>query len=181
MLGALIMFFFVLGTSPVFGIVGVAAAKLSETFKDNFMKIAAAILIFLGLSSLNGVLIVLDSPITFGSITRPISYFFSEERFASSASSDVAVINGKQQVFINVLSNGYSPNYVRVKVGVPVELTLQTKDTYSCASFFLFKEFNINLQLSANDTQSVVFTPTKKGSFPFSCSMGMYSGIMEVI
>jgi len=181
-MGALIMFFFVLGTSPLFALLGVATAKLSETFQQNFMKVAAASLIFLGLSSLNGVLTVLDSPVTFAKVTRPITYFFSAERFVIAANSvQTATVNGVQPVLINVQSNGYSPNRIKVKAGSPVQLTLQTKDVYSCASSFVFKAFNIKLQLAPNDTQTVAFTPTTKGEYVFTCSMGMYTGVMEVI
>lgn len=178
--GALIMFAFVLGTSPLFALVGVATAKLSETFKQNFMKVAAALLIFLGLSSINGILVVLDSPLTFGKITQPITYFFSDERFAER-STQVETVKGSQQVVININANGYSPNKVQVKVGIPVQLTLQTKDTYSCASSFILKAFDIKMQLGPTDSQTVTFTPTQKGKYPFTCSMGMYTGVLEVM
>lgn len=180
--GALIMFVFVLGTSPVFAAVGVATAKLSETFRQSFMKIAAATLIFLGLSSLNGVLVVLDSPLTFNTVTKPVTYFFSKERFESlGTSAELTGDQSVQRVTLNVKSNGYSPNRFKVKAGIPVELTLQTNDTYSCASSFVFKAFNIRLQLGPTDSQTVTFTPTQAGKYPFSCSMGMYTGVMEVI
>lgn len=180
--GALIMFAFVLGTSPVFAMVGVAIARLSEKFKQNFMRVAAALLVFLGLSSINGILVVLDSPVSFNKAIGGIKYFFSDERFAGGSSLALAQTNnGVQEVLINVKSNGYAPNKVRVKAGIPVKLTLQTKNVYSCASSFVFKAFNIKMQLSPNDSESVTFTPTEKGKYIFTCSMGMYSGVMEVI
>lgn len=174
--GALIMFAFVLGTSPIFALVGIATAKLSEAFRQNFLRVAAATLVFLGLSSMNGILVVLDAPVTINKIVRPITYFFSEERF-----SQISTINGAQQVLINVKSNGYSPDYIKVKAEVPVQLTLQTKDTYSCASSFILKAFDIKVQLGPNDSKTVSFIPTKKGKYQFTCSMGMYTGTLEVI
>jgi sulfite exporter TauE/SafE/plastocyanin len=179
--GALIMFSFVLGTSPLFALVGVATAKLSETFKQKFMMIAAALLIFLGLSSINGILVVLDSPLTFAKITQPITYFFSDERFSGNGVYQSGTVDGVQQVLINVEPNGYSPDLVKVEVGVPVELTLRTENTYSCASSFILKEFNIKMQLGPNDSQTVTFTPMQKGKYLFTCSMGMYTGFLEVI
>jgi sulfite exporter TauE/SafE/plastocyanin len=181
-LGAAIMFFFVLGTSPLFAVLGVATAKLSETFNQRFMKFAAITLVFLGLSSLNGIATVLDSPITFSKATRPITYFFSDERFSPAGSrTGVTATEGAQQIVIQVQNNGYSPNKIKVKVGVPVELTLQTDGVYSCASSFVFKAFDIRLQLGPTDSKTVSFTPTKKGKFTFTCSMGMYTGTLEVI
>lgn len=177
--GALIMFAFVLGTSPLFAILGVATAKLSEGWYSNFTKFAATVLIGMAVYSVNGVLVVLNSPITLQKISQPITYFFSDDRFAST--STVSLRNGVQPVIIGVFNQGYSPNYFKVKSGTPVQLTLQSKDTYSCALAFVFREFGISTFLKATDTQSFAFTPTKKGKYVFSCSMGMYTGIMEVI
>lgn len=176
--GALIMFFFVLGTSPLFAIVGLATAKLSEKFQSRFLKIAALTLIYLGLSSLNGILVVLDSPITFQKVTRPVIYFFSNERYERMYSTPVN--QGVQKALIHATNNGYSPKVVRVKAGVPVELTVQTKETYTCASWFRLKAFNIQLTLGPNDSQTTTFTPTEKGTYQFTCAMGMYTGILEV-
>ncbi len=177
--GALIMFSFVLGTSPLFALLGVATAKLSEGWYQRFTKIAAAVLVIMAIYSFNGVLIVMNSPITVNKIISPITYFFSDERFEKL--STVQTNNGVQQVTINVLDRGYNPNYMKVKQGVPVEMTLKSDGTYSCALAFVFREFGIKTSLRATDTQSFTFTPNKPGKYNFTCSMGMYTGTMEVI
>jgi sulfite exporter TauE/SafE len=177
--GALIMFFFVLGTSPLFAILGAATAKLSEGWYKKFTKIVAISLVLMAVYSLNAVLLVINSPITINKIVSPITYFFSEERF--SASTNSVITNGVQEVTINISNNGYSPNYIKVKKNIPVKLTLISKDTYTCALSFVFKEFGIKTFLEATDTQTFQFTPTKSGKFNFTCSMGMYTGTMEVL
>lgn len=179
--GALIMFAFVLGTTPLFAILGVATAKLSEGWYSKFTKFASYALIFMAIYSINGVLIVMNSPITVQKIVRPVTYFFSDERFTYSNTPAANIQNGVQQVTIDVLNSGYSPNYVQVQAGTPVNLTLQSNETYTCALAFVFREFGIDTFLEATDSQSFTFTPTKKGQFTFTCSMGMYTGIMEVI
>lgn len=179
--GALIMFSFVLGTTPLFALLGVATAKLSEGWYSKFTKFAAYALMAMAIYSFNGVLIVLNAPITLNKIVRPVTYFFSDERFDYLQTSSTPVINGLQQVSIGVFNQGYSPNYVQVQAGVPVQLTLQSNETYSCALAFVFKEFGINTFLEATDTQTFSFTPTKPGRYTYTCSMGMYTGTMEVI
>ncbi|MBP7842527.1 sulfite exporter TauE/SafE family protein [Candidatus Woesebacteria bacterium] len=185
--GALIMFAFVLGTSPLFALIGVATAKLSETWNKYFTKIASYLLIAMAVYSINGVLLVLNSPITLQNMVQPVTYFFSDERFTGEGSNrqvgkDQAVIeNGVQKVTIVAQNSGYTPNYFSVKKGVPVELTVQSMDVYSCAADFVFKEFGISVFLGPTDSKSFTFTPTKKGKFTYSCSMGMYSGVMEVL
>lgn len=177
--GALIMAAFVLGTSPLFAVLGVATAKLSEGWYQRFAKFAAISLVLMALYGLNGVLIVIDSPITINKLVSPITYFFSEERFAYLA--ETPVVDGVQRVTITILNSGYEPNNVRVQAGIPVELTLQSNEVYTCALSFVFKEFGISTFLDSSDTQTFTFTPTKPGKYQFSCSMGMYSGVMEVI
>lgn len=177
--GASIMFAFVLGTIPLFTLIGVATARLSEMWQGTFSKIAAYTLIALAIYSLNGVGIVLGSPITVGKIISPVTYFFSEERFSDSTA--VQAVDGIQRVTISVLNSGYSPKRIQVKAGQPVELTLKTNETYSCAVSFVLREFGISTFLKPTDTQAFTFTPTKKGKFTYTCSMGMYTGTLEVI
>jgi len=183
-LGATIMGAFVLGTSPLFAVIGVATAKLSETFQTKFLRVAAVALLILAVTSLNGILVVLNSPVTVSTFTHPVTYFFSDERFGNTQKTQqnsATQYNGLQEVNILARSNGYSPDTFTVKAGMPVKLTVHTKDTFSCASTFLFRPFNIALQLGPNDSQSTTFTPTQPGKYQFTCAMGMYKGVMEVI
>lgn len=179
LLGAGIMFTFVLGTSPLFAILGVGVAKLSEIWSQTFMKVAALSLIFLATSSLNGILVVSNSPITLQKIKRaildPAGIVYTD------SSSQAQITGGIQEIHIDVENSGYSPNRLQVQAGVPVRLTLQTNNAYTCASDFVFPEFNLRARLGPNDTQTLAFTPTKKGRYTFSCSMGMYTGVLEVI
>lgn len=170
--GAAIMGAFVLGTSPLFTLIGVATAKLSGKFQQAFAYLASFVLVGMSLFYLNGVKNVLGSPVTASGTVR-----------GSSVSVDPNVIqnNGKQEVILEIMSSGYFPREFTVKSGIPVELTLKSSGAYSCASSFTFTKFNIFKQLKPVDSQTVSFTPTEKGSFRFSCSMGMYTGLMHVI
>lgn len=181
--GALIMGTFVLGTSPIFAALGIATAKMTEAWQNLFNKTAAAILIALAIYSINGVLIVVDSPITINKITSKIAWFFSDERFAKQAQADQAVkqVGNLQKVTIDIRNNGYYPKSFKVKKDIPVELTLASGNVYSCAQAFVFREFDISTIVKANSQKTFTFTPKEKGKFTFSCSMGMYTGVMEVI
>lgn len=177
--GALTMFFFVLGTSPLFALIGVATAKLSEVWNTWFMYVAASILIVMSIFSVNGVLTVLDAPVTLQKIGSEITSIGAPPK-QLSGQQDVPIENGVQKVVIQITNNGYSPTHFTVKKNIPVELTLETNGVYSCASSFTFKQFEIYEQLRPKDSKTVTFTPTQTGKFSFSCSMGMYSGVMEV-
>lgn len=175
LLGATIMATFVLGTTPLFFGVGWLTSILGDNFRAKFLKIAAVAVIYLGVSSINGSLTALGSPITLQAIAEnfPISL--------NTGSETQQVGETNQNPVIIVTSNGYKPNYIRVKRGESVTIKLSAKDAYSCASAFRIPSLGISKNLQANETQSITFTPEKTGKIPFSCSMGMYRGIIEVI
>ena len=177
--GAGIMFTFVLGTSPLFGLLGVGVAKLSEVWSKTFMQVAALSLIFLALSSLNGILVVVDAPITLQKLK--VAVFDPAGVMYTDSSNTAEVIGGVQNVVLNVENHGYEPKRLQVKAGVPVNLTLVNEDAYSCASAFVFPEFNINSFVEVGMSETFTFTPEKKGRYTFACSMGMYTGVLEVI
>ena len=178
-LGAATMFGFVLGTSPLFAVVGVATAKLSEWWQQRFLKAAAVALLVMALLSVNGVLTVVDAPVHLGKVKAVIASW----RAVPYCSADglVAVVDGVQPVTIKIRNEGYKPNHFKVRQGMPVQLTLETDGVYTCAAAFTFKKFKIFTQLKPIDERTFRFTPEEKGSFSFACSMGMYTGVMEVI
>ncbi len=177
--GALIMFAFVLGTMPLFSLIGFILNQISNGWRNIFNKVAAYSLIALALYSLNGVAIVLDSPLSFQHLTGGIASMIP------GLNSDTTVLadknSGLQKIKIGIFNNGYSPKDITVKQNIPVELTLESKDAYSCALSFVLKEFGISTFLKSTDSQTFTFTPTQKGNFTFACSMGMYTGTLRVI
>lgn len=176
--GAAIMATFVLGTSPLFFGVGWLTAVLGDNFREKFLKIAAFAVIYLGITSINGSLVALNSPITLQSIAEnsPIQINLSGESNMSSRN-----LSTNQNPTIEITSGGYSPSYIKVKEDMPVILTIKSINAYSCALAFRIPELGISKNLASNDTQQITFTPTKKGKLQFNCSMGMYRGIIEVI
>ena len=168
-LGALIMFFFVLGTTPLFFGVGFLTTILGDNFQGRFLKFAGMIVLYLGITSANGALVAAGSPISLPSIEIDLS---------GNAQNNIQITQNPE---IEVNANGYFPNYIRVKRGETVNLTLKSKGAFSCASAFRIPSLNIAKNLLPNDTQVISFVPTKLGQIQFSCSMGMYRGIIEVI
>jgi sulfite exporter TauE/SafE len=180
--GALIMGTFVLGTAPMFVLIGIATAKLSEVWRIYFLRTAAVLLIAMALYSFNGILQVMDSNYSLERLGPRIvkllpPYDKSEQRVIPTPS----IVDGVQPVTINILNSGYSPRHFAVKNGIPVKLTVNAGEVYSCATAFTFRAFGINAFVKPNTNQVFTFTPDKKGIYTFSCSMGMYSGTMEVI
>ncbi len=173
-IGAATLFSFILGTTPIFLILGFGASLVQQKYDRAFRLGAASMLLLLSLYSLNGLLVANGSPISWQRLV-------SATTSAPVDQASVPIVEGVQEVTILVTNSGYEPRYIRVQAGTPVKLTLKSVDAYSCALSFRFPEFKISTFLEANDEQSFMLNPTVKGKYDFACSMGMYSGVMEVI
>lgn len=184
--GALTMALFIIGTSPTFLGIGVLAAA-GQSFQKYFSRVAAAVLIYLGLSSVNGSLILSGSPITFnkiGNVFAGLGRVIANpagDYVAGAQTQGVQVINGVQNASIDVLANGYAPDFLEVKAGIPVKLNLTPKGGLGCTSVFVIPQLKISKQLSLGTTTSVEFTPDKPGTLTWACGMGMYTGTLKVI
>lgn len=176
--GAEIMTVFILGTMPLFFGIGILSSLLGQAFKTKFLKLAAVAVIYLGASSINGSLVALNSPVTFQSVIENFPITIGSGNYNTNQTTDLSVT---QNAEINITSSGYAPNYIRVKKGLPVNLTIISKDAFSCASAFRIPSLGISRNLAPNDTQLITFTPEKIGKIQFNCSMGMFRGVIEVI
>lgn len=169
LVGALIMLTFVLGTTPLFFGVGFLTTVLGDNFQSKFLKLAAILVLYLGVVSANGAMAAAGFP------------FVQVDFSGDSQAQNIQNLAVSQNVEIDITSSGYSPNYFKVKKDVPVSLTLKSKNAFSCALAFRIPSLGISKNLAPNDTQLITFTPNRTGQIPFSCSMGMFRGTMEVI
>ncbi|MDR4946833.1 cupredoxin domain-containing protein [Neobacillus cucumis] len=95
-----------------------------------------------------------------------------------TSSSEVNVTTeNKPIVKIQIKETGYSPNVIRVKKGVPVELNIiNPLDSSNCLSTFMIPDFNINNLKLKTGTTNLSFTPDKTGEYTFNCGMNMFKG-----
>src|ERR1035437_5331158 len=70
--GSSILFAFILGTSPVFFILGFFAAKLGDIFQQKFMKIAAFAIIILAVFNINNAIALSGSNLTLENIGKNV-------------------------------------------------------------------------------------------------------------
>lgn len=181
LIGAVIMGVFTLGTSPLFFGLGFLTTILGDAFRTKFLKIAAIGLIYLGITSFNGALLMAGSPINLQAIGEAIPISIDFLRDSNLSENNVKEISGVQIANIEVFPTGYSPNYIKVKQGVPVKLNLTPVGGFGCTAGFIIPSLGIRENLSQGTTASIEFTPTQKGKIVWSCTMGMYRGVIEVI
>jgi plastocyanin domain-containing protein len=76
-----------------------------------------------------------------------------------------------------VLRGGlYHPASLRLKRGVPAQLTIIRKSADECGEVIVFPAYGIRRRLPLNKAVVVRFTPRKTGSFGFMCGMDMMYG-----
>ncbi|MBI2443143.1 MAG: sulfite exporter TauE/SafE family protein [Candidatus Levybacteria bacterium] len=176
--GALIMFIFTLGTSPVFFTLGYLATRLTGALHTRFMKIAAFAIILLALFNINNALTLSGTGYTLGSILKTTYCVFSfcDGRVLASVGKPVA------EATIEVTDAGYYPRELWVKAGEKITLTLDNPSARGCAQAFTIPSLGVQKIVRTGMKQTVTFeAPAEKEDLAFMCTMGMYEGVMHVI
>ncbi len=98
----------------------------------------------------------------------------------TTASKAYAFINddGIQEATV-LIKDGYHPNTLVVKKGIPLRLNFDLQEE-SCTGSVVFKDFGIKTKLEPSKVTEVEFTPNKSGTFAFSCLMEMIQGTLVV-
>jgi len=87
--------------------------------------------------------------------------------------------NGEiQKITLGIKNYNYYPNTIVVKSGQPVRIYLD-ESVFGCYRYFTIRDFGISKYL-ITPQDYIEFTPTKKGTYRFSCSMGMGTGTLIV-
>lgn len=87
--------------------------------------------------------------------------------------------NDIQEVTLSWGKFNYNPEVIRVKANTPVRITADTVRLQGCFRAFVSPGLGLQKYFNEND-KTLVFTPTNKGTFGFSCSMGMGKGTIIV-
>jgi len=173
-MGAALMFAFTLGTSPVFFIVAYLTTELGSRLEKLFMRFVAAVVLILGLVTINGGLNVLGSPLSIQNLTRNLLPSNSGRApVAQAAQSSFA----EGDVVLYVQNEGYFPQTISAPAGKNFTLNLVTNQTYSCARDFVIPALDYYELLPDTGTVQVNIPAQEKGNtLFFTCSMGMYTG-----
>lgn len=181
LLGAAVMGVFTLGTMPLFFGIGFLTTSLGGAFRARFFKIAGILVLYLGITSVNGALLAAGSSVTLQSIRQAIPIQVDLSGGQSTTTSNVKLIGGVQTVDLAVYPTSYRPDYIQVQAGLPVRMNLTATGGLGCTSFFRIPSLGISKKLNQGATETVEFTPMNHGRLVFTCSMGMYSGVIDVI
>lgn len=167
--GAAILFAFTLGTSPVFFTLAYLATQLGKQWEARFTQVIAVTVLILGLVALNSGFNLMGMPLFRPSLT-------SNQAPARTGPSGVQGDN----IIINVMDYGYTPELVKAPAGRPLKLKLVTNNTYGCTRAFVLPTLGIQ-QLLPETGETLLDLPAQAAgtTLAYSCSMGMYSGVIQ--
>lgn len=103
-------------------------------------------------------------------------FFFGRRKPANAVASS----SGEQEVTI-VVAGGYDPEEVVAKLGVPLRIVFDRRESSPCSDEVVLPEFEIRRALPAFEKTTVEVLPQRIGEFPFSCGMNMLHGKIRVV
>jgi uncharacterized protein len=167
--GAVLMFAFILGTSPVFFVVAFLTMQLGARLEKAFMRFVAIVLLILGLVSVNNGLSLVGSPLSAQNMVQAL--------FAAPANTNQISSTPSNTLLLKASNSGYSPQRLYAKAGQPILLNIVTANTYSCARDFVISSIGVEELLPQTGMVPVTIPAQAAGTvMRFSCSMGMYTG-----
>lgn len=181
--GAAIMGAFVLGTVPLFAVLGYALRRSTRLFHGRLAKATAVLVIASGLVSVNSGLVLTGSTVTAGRAWRALTARepAADDAGGLFAAPDATTLpDGRQAVDITVRDSSYQPNRINARAGVPTVLRLRTDKTRGCTRAFVIPSLDVEKVLPETGETVIDVGVLAAGTLEYTCSMGMYGGTIEV-
>ncbi|MGH3520588.1 MAG: sulfite exporter TauE/SafE family protein [Haloechinothrix sp.] len=172
--GAATMAVFVLGTGPLFAVLGYAARKAATAWRGRLAVITGLAVLAMGLYTLNGGLELAGSPLAASRIPQTVG--FSQAPADTSAASTV---DGQQTVVITARTGSYSPENVQVRSGVPTTLVVKSDGAQGCVRSFIIRDQQKILPV--NGETRIDLGVLQPGRLDYACGMGMYTGVITIV
>lgn len=189
--GALGMGLFVLGTSPLFAALGYGLRRSADLLRGVLGKAAAVAVIVAGLLSINSGLVLSGSSFTLeraadGLLGRDdmagMDMTMPDTEMPMTDSAAVTVdAAGVQHIVVEVKATSYSPSRVQARSGLPTMLTLRTKGIDGCTSGIVIPGLNVERSLPETGDTVIDLGRPAAGRIDYTCSIGMYRGVIEVV
>ncbi len=180
--GAAILFAFILGTSPIFFVLGYFATKLGDAFHRQFMRFAAFSIIVLAIFNINNAMALTGSNFTVEKLWTGLWCAVTSCNSVVEAKVADNTTQAVNEPTISIEGRGYNPNNLTVKAGSKVTLHLVNNGGVGCTQAFTIPKFGIQKIIPLGFSDTVQFTaPSQPGQIPFMCSMGMFRGVINVI
>lgn len=170
--GAVIMGVFVLGTSPLFALLGYAARRAATVWRGRLALVTGLAVVVMGLYTVNGGLELAGSPVAASRVYAALSAPASPEPQLAAVTEQ----GGRQEIVITASTGSYSPDEVRARAGLPTTLIVRSDNANGCVRSFLIPARNTDAVLPVNGDTQIDLGVLAPGPLHYSCGMGMYTG-----
>ncbi|CAM4339477.1 sulfite exporter TauE/SafE family protein [Nocardia ninae] len=171
--GAAIMAVFVLGTGPLFALLGYAARLAATAWRGRLDLATGLVVLAMGLYTLNGGLELTGSPLAASRIAASLGP-------AGPAPDAVAatIVDGTQTVAITARTGSYSPHAIAATAGLPTTLVIKSDNASGCVRYLVIPDRGIEQILPVRGETRVDLGVLEPGRLDYTCGMGMYSGVI---
>ncbi|MGN2642146.1 MULTISPECIES: urease accessory protein UreH domain-containing protein [Nocardia] len=173
--GAAAMAVFVLGTGPLFAVLGYAARVAATVWRGRLAVATGLVVLGMGFYTLNGGLELAGSPLAAGRIAEA----FGASQPPADATA-ATVTDGVQLVTITARTGAYTPGNVEAKAGVPTTLVVKTNGVQGCIRSLVIPSLGIQKVLPSTGETRIDLGVLQPGRLDYTCGMGMYSGLLTI-
>ncbi len=180
--GAATMAVFVLGTSPLFALLGFAARKAATAWRGRLAAATGVVVIGLGLYTLNGGLELTGSPLAASRVAEAAGLGDQPVTAAAApaAAPPVSVSGGRQTVVVTARTGEYTPGNIAVRAGLPTTLVVRSDNVQGCVRSFVIPSLGRQWVLPVNGDTPIDLGVLQAGRLDYTCGMGMYTGQLTV-
>lgn len=191
--GALLMFAFVLGTAPLFFTLGYFATQLGALVRGLFLKAAAVTVAVMACFSvatglaLAGVPVgqVWETAVSPSPAAPPSPAIGATTTWPSATAPDPEATAGTpadlQEVVIRAEPTAYVPSRVQVRAGSPARIRVEVGSMLGCTSSFTIPSLGVRKFIPPRGAVTIDIPTDTPRRIPFTCGMGMYGGVIEVV
>ncbi|MFE2283027.1 sulfite exporter TauE/SafE family protein [Streptomyces sp. NPDC059443] len=191
--GAAVMAGFVVGTAPLFALLGYLFRRSSQALSGKLAGLTGVVVLAVAAWTMMSALqaggwVSFDSPSP-GRQTSASGPFIVEggDGSGSGGGGDSQEPSGNpvrtdasgRQIITLTVTDFYAPTQFTAKAGVPTTLVLHGKDSGGCARAFTIPELGVQEIVKRDGDTDVDLGTRKPGTLRFTCAMGMQTGAIE--
>lgn len=180
--GAAVMAGFVIGTAPLFAVLGYLFRRTSQAWSGRLAAVTGVVVLATAAWTVVSGLQA-GGWASFSLSGAPAAQAAGE---SSDAVQELPAVQGpgladtaKKQRIVVTVTWTYSPAKIVAKAGVPTTLVVRSKDASGCARAFTIPELGIEEFVQENGDLELDLGVRKPGTLRFSCAMGMAGGAIR--
>ncbi|MFE9689646.1 sulfite exporter TauE/SafE family protein [Micromonospora sp. NPDC005806] len=176
--GAATMSVFVIGTAPLFMMLGYAARQAATAWQGRLAIGAGLMVLGVGLYTFNAALNLADSPLAAKNLSGTLGF-----RGGPAVGDRSAVhrnTTGRQEVIVTARSDSYEPGNIAVKAGIPTSLVVRSQENEGCTRVFVIPTLNKQWTLPEDGDVRIDLGVLQPGELAYTCAMGMYGGKLTI-